>query len=92
MTRASKIPPHIARELARHVKSKSAKNPSTTTSRINTSKGNQSSKFRTFVGCVTFVGVTASFPFLAMKWIGPLNEKDEVSHLFHYLDLGGLFY
>jgi hypothetical protein len=78
MTAARKIPPHIARELARHVKSSATKNTTNIGSRANTGGNSDggSGKLKTVAGCFLFVGVTASIPILAMKWIGPLNEKD----------------
>jgi len=80
MTASKKIPSHIARELARHVnpsKPSSSFTKSNVGSRINNvNESNNSSKTQTFIACFAFVGVTASLPFWAMKWIGPLNEKD----------------
>jgi hypothetical protein len=79
MTR--KIPPHIARELARHVKqlrptSSGANSTASRATQMNNETSNFNSKIKTVIGCFAFVSVTASIPFLAMKWIGPLNEKD----------------
>ena len=78
MTAARKVPPHIARELARHVKP--SKTSTTSSNRASFGGGsgssNSNSKARTVIGCFAFVGVTASIPLWAMKWIGPLNEKD----------------
>jgi hypothetical protein len=83
MSAPSKIPPHIARELARHVKPTSNKTTTLSSqSRKNNYKNNNSNSnnnnktMKTVVGCFAFVGVTASIPLWAMKWIGPLNEKD----------------
>ncbi len=76
MTASGKIPPHIARELARHVK-QPLKPLNSSSSRKSTSQGSDGgSKLTTVIGCFAFVGVTASLPLWAMKWIGPLNEKD----------------
>ena len=71
MTTSKKIPSRIAKELARHIKS-----PSKTISKSSSSSEGNGSKLATVMGCFAFVGVTASLPFWAMKWIGPLNEKD----------------
>eukprot|EP00553_Chaetoceros_curvisetus_P005921 CAMPEP_0204618226 /NCGR_PEP_ID=MMETSP0717-20131115/4950_1 /ASSEMBLY_ACC=CAM_ASM_000666 /TAXON_ID=230516 /ORGANISM="Chaetoceros curvisetus" /LENGTH=138 /DNA_ID=CAMNT_0051631921 /DNA_START=1 /DNA_END=417 /DNA_ORIENTATION=+ len=71
MTGASKIPPHIARELRRHV----LKTPHQSSSKSSSTEGNGA--IRTFLGCTAFIGVMASIPFVAMQWIGPLNERDE---------------
>ena len=74
MVASRKIPPHIARELARHVKS------SKPTSAIISNNGktgeNREKQYKTLLGCFAFIGVTASMPLVAMEWIGPLNEKD----------------
>ena len=77
MTGTRKIPHHVARELQRHVKNV----------KVNQAQGgkgrtaNEDSDLRgksllTLLGCVGFVGVTASSPLWLMKWIGPLNERD----------------
>ena len=84
---ASKIPPHIARELRRHVKPKIPNNSSTSTNKSHFKfggfgKGDSSSsnsKLYTLLGCSAFIGITASFPFFGMAWIGRLSDKDGVS-------------
>lgn len=81
---ASKIPPHIARELRRHVKPKIPNNSSTSTNKSHFKfggfgKGDSSSsnsKLYTLLGCSAFIGITASFPFFGMAWIGRLSDKD----------------
>eukprot|EP01083_Nonionella_stella_P092906 260219_1 len=78
MAAASKIPPHIARELRRHVRRPSRGTSTTRSTRQNNSNSQGVTNIRTLVGCTAFVGVTASIPFIAMQWIGPLNEKDDI--------------
>ncbi len=74
---ASKIPPHIARELRRHIKPKAGAARQSNASSSSTSSSNNG-KLYTFLGCTAFIGVTASFPYFGMAWIGPLNERDGV--------------
>ena len=80
MTGASKIPPHIARELGRHLKPRS-KGPGGSSA----GKGQKDTgKLYTFLGCTAFIGITASFPYVGMAWIGRLTDKDEVRRMFLY--------
>mmetsp|Transcript_8415 Transcript_8415/g.12647 ORF Transcript_8415/g.12647 Transcript_8415/m.12647 type:complete len:157 (-) Transcript_8415:64-534(-) len=85
MTVTRKIPRHVARELARHVKKStpqlSSPPPSSSSSKNKywyDSKSNNvnTGKLKTVAACFAFVGITAQVPLWAMKWIGPLNEKD----------------
>lgn len=78
MTGASKIPPHIARELRRHVKPKAKASSGASAGKNTNKKPTDNGKLYTFLGCTAFVGVTASFPFFGMAWIGPLSDRDEV--------------
>uniref|UniRef100_A0A6S9ILF6 Uncharacterized protein n=1 Tax=Ditylum brightwellii TaxID=49249 RepID=A0A6S9ILF6_9STRA len=73
---ANKIPPHLARELRRHLPKKTSAVASGTNAG---SKGGEDGfrKMKTFIGCCVFTAGTASIPFWAMKWIAPLNERDE---------------
>lgn len=77
MTGASKIPPHIARELRRHVKPKAKASSGASAGKNTNKKPTDNGKLYTFLGCTAFVGVTASFPFFGMAWIGPLSDRDE---------------
>ena len=80
MTGASKIPPHIARELGRHLKPRS-KGPGGSSA----GKGQKDTgKLYTFLGCTAFIGITASFPYVGMAWIGRLTDKDEVRLSMNY--------
>ncbi|GFH49709.1 hypothetical protein CTEN210_06185 [Chaetoceros tenuissimus] len=67
----TKIPPHIARELKRHVQNGAKSGASST------GKKDNSKTIKTLLGCTAFIGFTASFPYLGMAWIGPLNDRDE---------------
>ena len=69
---AQNVSKHVAKELRRHVK------PNQVTLK-DTGGEKGRGNIKTLFCCVAFVGVTASIPLLAMHWIGPLNEKDEVS-------------
>ena len=76
----SRIPPHIARELRRHIKlpeKSSIIASSSSLSQNETSKA-KSGILWTFAGVVTFLGITSSIPYFITKWIGPLNERDGV--------------
>lgn len=81
MTASRKIPSHIARELARHVKplkptSSGANSTASRPTEIYNETSRINNTIKTVIGCFAFVSLTASIPFWAMKWIGPLNEKD----------------
>ena len=82
MTASRKIPPHLTRELARHIQPRSKTQGSGNATLSSGSIDNNATweknnkKLVTIIGCFAFVGATASLPFWAMKWIGPLNEKD----------------
>ena len=69
---SAKVPPHIARELRRHVQ-KSSK-----TSMRMKEKEEGRSKIPTLIGCTIFTGIAFSVPFVATNWIGSLNERDDV--------------
>ena len=71
---SSKVPPHIARELRRHVVQKS----SSKTSMRMKEKEEGRSKIPTLIGCTIFTGIAFSVPFVATHWIGSLNERDDV--------------
>lgn len=82
MTAARKIPQNIAKELQRHVQSKSPKPRTGKAANNNDGSGDRRNKsLITLFGCVGFVGVTASLPLWFMKWIEPLNERDGVSQV-----------
>jgi hypothetical protein len=70
---ASKIPPHLARELQRHVAKKVM--PSQAASSQQKSKYSQSSPV--LLGCLGFLGAACSIPFVAMWWVGRLVDKEE---------------
>jgi hypothetical protein len=79
MSGASKIPPHIARELKRHVRPRPTSAAGSSAGK-NAGKAEDSSnsKVYTLIGCAAFVGVTASFPLMGLAWIRPLSDRDEV--------------
>eukprot|EP00543_Licmophora_paradoxa_P004141 CAMPEP_0202451992 /NCGR_PEP_ID=MMETSP1360-20130828/10283_1 /ASSEMBLY_ACC=CAM_ASM_000848 /TAXON_ID=515479 /ORGANISM="Licmophora paradoxa, Strain CCMP2313" /LENGTH=164 /DNA_ID=CAMNT_0049070681 /DNA_START=35 /DNA_END=530 /DNA_ORIENTATION=- len=76
-----KVPDHVARELLRHVaKSSPKKKTPVTPSPSPSSKAQEEEGFSrstVLMGCLGFLGLTSSIPFLAMQWIGGLNDRDE---------------
>lgn len=66
---ASKIPPHLARELRRHVIKQS---PST----INESKASFFSDPKVLAGCLALTATMTAVPYFFMGWIQPLTERD----------------
>uniref|UniRef100_A0A6U0SVR4 Uncharacterized protein n=1 Tax=Eucampia antarctica TaxID=49252 RepID=A0A6U0SVR4_9STRA len=70
---ATKIPPHIARELRRHIGRSTNSNPL----QKNISNAGERSKIPILIGCTIFTCITFSVPFIATHWIGSLNERDE---------------
>eukprot|EP00565_Helicotheca_tamesis_P006886 CAMPEP_0185729288 /NCGR_PEP_ID=MMETSP1171-20130828/5077_1 /TAXON_ID=374046 /ORGANISM="Helicotheca tamensis, Strain CCMP826" /LENGTH=134 /DNA_ID=CAMNT_0028398087 /DNA_START=111 /DNA_END=515 /DNA_ORIENTATION=+ len=70
----NKIPPHLARELRRHLPKKTA---SVSSGGAGKAGEDGYRKLKTLVGCCVFTGITASIPYWAMKWIAPLTERDE---------------
>ena len=73
---STKIPPHIARELRRHVQKSTKKSM-----RVQ-EKEESRSKIPTLIGCTIFTGIAFSVPFVATHWIGSLNERDGVSTIY----------
>ena len=68
----SKIPPHVARELARHL----VKKTSSSTVGASTTNPPQQQK-RVLFGTLAFLGAAFSIPFVAMQWVGRLTDKEE---------------
>eukprot|EP00547_Thalassionema_nitzschioides_P008023 CAMPEP_0194204876 /NCGR_PEP_ID=MMETSP0156-20130528/4292_1 /TAXON_ID=33649 /ORGANISM="Thalassionema nitzschioides, Strain L26-B" /LENGTH=133 /DNA_ID=CAMNT_0038931003 /DNA_START=128 /DNA_END=529 /DNA_ORIENTATION=+ len=69
---SSKIPQHVLRELRRHVTKPSS------TARVSSQTESSSLKSNpTLAGVLGFLGFSCSIPFLAMQWIGRLNDKDD---------------
>ena len=80
---ASKIPPHVARELRRHVaRSKPKANKSSNSSSMNSSNTDSSSSSsfssgpKVVAGCVALTGTFFAVPYLFINWIQPLSERD----------------
>ena len=69
---ASKIPPHVARELKRHVVKQQQK---TTSSSSPNSNGSSSSKV--LAGVLALTGTMTVVPYLFINWIQPLTDRDE---------------
>ena len=67
----SKIPPHVARELKRHV----VKQQQKTTSSSPNSNGPSSSKV--LAGVLALTGTMTVVPYLFINWIQPLTDRDE---------------
>ena len=77
MTMASKIPPHVAREMQRHIQPVAKKVASDGGGTGSSSSSSGKNTMRTLAGLVVFTGMTASIPYWALKWIRPLNARDE---------------
>ena len=80
---SSKIPPHIARELRRHV---ARSKPNTTTSTSSNSSSSSASSNSTdssyagpkvVAGCIALAGTFYAVPYLFINWIQPLSERDD---------------
>ena len=69
---ASKIPPHVARELKRHVVKQQQK--TTSASSHNSSNGSSSSKV--LAGVLVLTGTMTVVPYLFINWIQPLTDRD----------------
>jgi hypothetical protein len=74
---AGRIPPHLTKELRRHIQNNTEKIVSSNAQKEE--KSRRYSTLLTLAGAVTFLGFTSSIPFLVTKWVGPLNERDSVS-------------
>jgi hypothetical protein len=76
---ASKIPPHVARELRRHV-AKSKPNAASSSSSSATSNNNSAdssfSRPKVVAGCVALAGTFYAVPYLFINWIQPLSERE----------------
>jgi hypothetical protein len=59
----------------RHVQVKQTSKGASTTNSTSFEKLRQ--RRNVLIGCLAFTGFAASIPFWAMKWIGPLNSKDD---------------
>mmetsp|Transcript_12194 Transcript_12194/g.18312 ORF Transcript_12194/g.18312 Transcript_12194/m.18312 type:complete len:151 (-) Transcript_12194:5-457(-) len=76
---ASKIPPHVARELRRHVartNPKAAPKTSSASSNNNTTDSSFS-RPKVVAGCVALAGTFYAVPYLFINWIQPLSERDD---------------
>jgi hypothetical protein len=62
-----KIPKHVAQELKRHVQKSSSHN----------NNNNNNKTVMALLGCVALTGLAAAMPYLATKWTGNLNAKDD---------------
>lgn len=66
------LPPHVARELRRHINpAKRATSPKAT------AESNPHQSNRVLYGCIAFTTVSALIPLAAHYWIGGLNEREE---------------
>ena len=76
---ASKIPPHVARELRRHVARTNPKAAPKTSSASNnnTSTDSSFSRPKVVAGCVALAGTFYAVPYLFINWIQPLSERDD---------------
>mmetsp|Transcript_6939 Transcript_6939/g.9010 ORF Transcript_6939/g.9010 Transcript_6939/m.9010 type:complete len:177 (+) Transcript_6939:223-753(+) len=75
-----KLPPHVQRELLKHVGGSAT--ASSSTAGHNTAvkmlkEGRRGRMNRTLIGTIAFVGFTGSFPLLAWAWISNLSGREE---------------
>lgn len=74
---ANKIPPHIAREMRRHIGKAKAPAPTAAATQGGAPSGGSGSN-KVLIGCLGFLGFSISIPFLAMEWVGgSLTDKEE---------------
>jgi len=64
---AAQLPPHLARELRRHVLKPTKK----------VLEVEQKSRNATLVGVLGFLSFAISIPAISMWWVGSLNDKDD---------------
>ncbi|KAL7491392.1 hypothetical protein ACHAWT_002076 [Skeletonema menzelii] len=79
---ASKIPPHVARELRRHVArsnpKSTPKNSSSSSNASNTTNTDSTfSRPKVVAGCIALTGTFYAVPYLFINWIQPLSERDD---------------
>ena len=75
----NKLPPEVARELLRHVKPRRAAVSATKQqSSSSSSSSSNNNNTNVLLGCVGFLGLSASIPYIATNWIGKnLYDSDE---------------
>jgi hypothetical protein len=83
------LPPHVARELRRHISPKPLVSPfatknmndtaeTTTTSRMsNTTNNNPHHHRMVFIGCTIFTAFAGCMPLILYYWVGSLNDSDQ---------------
>lgn len=69
---ASKIPPHLARELRRHV----VKQSTSSSTNNATSQSFSFSDPKVLAGCLALTATMTAVPYFFMNWIQPLTERD----------------
>lgn len=75
MSSLKSLPPHVARELRRHISPKPLLKPGVLLKELYEER--KSSVRSVLVGCVVFTAAAASLPLAAHYWVGGLNDKDE---------------
>ena len=68
------MPPHVVRELMRHVSAKPLPKHSDMIQQVHDEQKQRMRKV--LYGCIAFTSIAASIPLLAHWWIGGLNEKE----------------
>lgn len=75
----NKLPPEVAKELLRHVAPR--KSTQRAAQQLAAQQQQQQSQKRgsgwVLAGCLAFTGTAFAIPFVAQKWIGNLNARDE---------------
>ena len=79
---ASKIPPHLTRELRRHLVKQKSPSTSAGSSTSNSSSADAPSSDFSFsrpkvlAGCLALTATMAIIPYVFINWIQPLSERD----------------
>ena len=76
---ASKIPPHVARELRRHVVKQKPPTGSSSQSTSNASSSSSDFSFsppKVLAGCLALTATMTVIPYVFINWIQPLSDRD----------------
>ena len=76
---ASKIPPHVARELRRHVQKQRPSSSSSSTTNNNTSSSSKFAYFsqpKVLAGCLALTATMTIVPYAFINWIRPLTDRE----------------
>ena len=71
-----KLPPHVARELRRHISPKPLVSPFTKLQPPSANDSTPPGHRMVFIGCTTLIVLAGCTPLIMYYWIKPLNESD----------------